>query len=255
VSDLTRAMLKAWRLGGTIFSQPTEWGVELTSLRVSFIELATGKQFDIERSDARDRIRISRVGLSQVRKLKHLQGHLLVTVSGVSAWNLFSCVFEGEGLVQLSRWLGLPGWGCCPSCLDASASLLDQLDSKLTTCSKCGTVYPTGLTIDIGPSGEVRFGSLCPRCRYPILASDLPEPDSDKHLACPRCGADITTTKDGFFEKLFGDMLQNVQGQTPQQGTRGACAPMKKCNFCGEEIPDTTVVCRWCGRKQKELST
>jgi ribosomal protein L40E len=30
---------------------------------------------------------------------------------------------------------------------------------------------------------------------------------------------------------------------------------MKKCSFCGESIPDETVVCRWYGRKQTQIST
>jgi RNA polymerase subunit RPABC4/transcription elongation factor Spt4 len=31
-------------------------------------------------------------------------------------------------------------------------------------------------------------------------------------------------------------------------GERGA--DVKKCSFCGELVPDDTVICRWCGRKQ-----
>jgi uncharacterized Zn finger protein (UPF0148 family) len=27
---------------------------------------------------------------------------------------------------------------------------------------------------------------------------------------------------------------------------------MKKCCFCGEELPDTTAVCPWCGRRQQQ---
>lgn len=30
---------------------------------------------------------------------------------------------------------------------------------------------------------------------------------------------------------------------------------MKKCYFCGEEIPDATVVCPWCGRRQQGTDT
>jgi hypothetical protein len=218
MNESQRMVLEAWRLGVVVFCRPSKWVVELTDDGARFIEPATGRQFDIRKSDASHRIQISRLGVSGVHELKHLHGHLMVMVRGVSAWNPFRCVFEGDGLVQLSRWLGLPGWGCCPSCRSAG-SFEDQAASKLTTCSKCGTVYPAGLPpVDVDPSGEVRFGSSCPRCYYPIPASDLPEPASGKHLACPRCGALITTTKELPFQELFDDMYRRMREDLRSQG-------------------------------------
>lgn len=218
MSESQRTVLEAWRLDVGMFGRPTKWMVELQEDRATFVEPATGTQFDIGKADARGRIEIDRCGILGARGLRHLRGHLAVTVKSVSRRKRFRFVFEGDGLVQINGWLGLPGWGCCPSCGHVSPSLEDWLVRGLVTCSRCGTVYPAGLPpADVSPSGEFSFVPSCPRCNHPIAVSDLPEPDSGKHLTCPRCGAQIKTAKglafDDAFDQIFGRTRQDLPGR------------------------------------------
>jgi transcription elongation factor Elf1 len=221
VSESQRTVLEAWRLDVGVFGRPTKWMVELKEDKATFVEPATRTQFDISKADARDRIEINRFGIFGARGLSHLRGHLAVTVEGVAHRKPFRFVFEGDGLVQLHRWLGLPGWGCCPSCGHVSSSLEDWLVRGLVTCTRCRTVYPARLALaEVSTSGEFSFVPSCPRCNNPIPVSDMPKPDSGKHLTCPKCGAQIKTAKGLAFEDAFDQIFGRKRRDPPGQGKK-----------------------------------